>query len=377
MTARGLALVAFAVTLYGQTTVAQTCTGDCDGDGIVRVNELVTGVDILLGVAPFNACQAILCSGGFSINCLIESVANALLGCRTPTATPTPALTCTVSVTPTVTQTPTITRTPTPTRTCPSAPPPATCPADQVVACADQLCSIDCSCGTVTETPTHTRTPSATDGATATATRTPCNHDPTGTPTKTTDCSIAPDNRPCVHPCGNGLCFQGTCIGECTPPPTATATRTPTVLITYRLVDGSTLLITPSTGAPAVPEPLSGTLTVGESEIFVPNTFFDFNIMRIDFHAEGYAITADSRNGDVPRLGCDGQIGIGCVEASTLYSPPTQLYAFVSINGESIKIGGFGPHVYPALNLELCGGPSDQPPCSGPYHVTLFATPED
>jgi hypothetical protein len=99
--------------------------------------------------------------------------------------TPTPAATCTLSTTPTPSLTATVTLPPTPTRTCQSAPPPATCPAGEVVACVDQLCSIDCGCGTVTVTPTPTTTchsqsnePRCTAvrvGQTRTHTASPCN----------------------------------------------------------------------------------------------------------------------------------------------------------------------------------------------------------
>jgi hypothetical protein len=73
---------------------------------------------------------------------------------------------------------------------------------------------------------------------------------------------------------------------------------------------------------------------------------------------------------------------VGCIDASTLYPPPTRLYALVLINGENVTLVGSGPRdsgkYPPALNdLELCGGPSEQPPCEGPYQLTLFAVPEN
>lgn len=265
--------------------LAQQCVGDCDGSGAVIINELILGVNIALGTADVSVCTAFDCPQhlpGIFINCAVEAVDNALLGCRTATAIPstatptcplppqqptcrpdegffcvgepclvcvcgtltptptvtyTPLATCTLSTTPTTSPTPTITATPTPTRTCASASRPATCAAGQVIACADQLCSIDCGCGTVTSTPTPTNTctPGANpppgcsyEGSTRTFTRTPCNHAPTETPTKTTDCSGISDLRPCVHPCGNGVCQYGFCNGECTPSRTSTPLRTPT-----------------------------------------------------------------------------------------------------------------------------------------------------
>ena len=332
--------------------LAQQCVGDCDGDGMVRINELITGVNIALGSAEISVCPAFDCPQplpGIFIDCAVEAVNNALYGCHdtfpTP-VTPSPASTCTLSATPSLTRTPTVTPTPTATRTCPPAPPPATCPAGEVIACTDQLCSVDCGCGTVTSTPTPTNTctpgfnppPGCRyEGDTPTLTLTPCNHEPT-----------------------------------------------PTVPITYRLRDGSMILFTPPTsgGVPAVPEPLSGTFTVVESEL-VPNSFFAFNITGIDFRAEGFTVMNAASGGNTIRFGCLGQIGFGCVEASTLYPPPTALFALVSINGEeNIELVGGGPrdsgNYPPALNdLELCGGPNDQPFCEGPYRLTLFAVPEN
>lgn len=79
------------------------CVGDCNGDGTVRINELILGVNIALGNAAVGTCASFDCPQplpGVFINCAVEAVNNALLGCRT---TP---------VSPTVTATPTRTRKP-------------------------------------------------------------------------------------------------------------------------------------------------------------------------------------------------------------------------------------------------------------------------
>ncbi len=122
---------------------AAVCVGECNGNRVVTVNELITGVNIALGTAPVTACPAfdVDGDGAVGINELIAAVNNLLYGCgvtpptrlptatttatpspsRTPTAadtaTPTPIATATASRT--ATRTATSTRTATPTRTIP------------------------------------------------------------------------------------------------------------------------------------------------------------------------------------------------------------------------------------------------------------------
>jgi hypothetical protein len=71
-------------------TVA-ACVGDCGGDGMVDISDLVLGVNIALGNSPISACAAFACQGDSTvpINCLVSAVNNALNGCpATPTAQP-------------------------------------------------------------------------------------------------------------------------------------------------------------------------------------------------------------------------------------------------------------------------------------------------
>ena len=64
------------------TPVAPACTGDCDGNGRVEVNELVKGVNIALGIFPASACPAFEDPQGIvDIAQLIKGVNNALGGC--------------------------------------------------------------------------------------------------------------------------------------------------------------------------------------------------------------------------------------------------------------------------------------------------------
>ncbi|MGH7788721.1 MAG: hypothetical protein ACRERC_17760, partial [Candidatus Binatia bacterium] len=68
------------------------CTGDCNGDGRVAINELITLVNIALGnIACTDACTGFdACERPISINVLIGAVGSSLSGCpATPTVTET------------------------------------------------------------------------------------------------------------------------------------------------------------------------------------------------------------------------------------------------------------------------------------------------
>jgi hypothetical protein len=92
----GTAVVAALVIACGSAR-AQECVGDCDGNGMVTINELILGVSIALGNQPITACGAFDCQHNETvpINCLIQGVNGALDGCSaavaTSTATPMPA----------------------------------------------------------------------------------------------------------------------------------------------------------------------------------------------------------------------------------------------------------------------------------------------
>lgn len=65
------------------TVVPTSCIGDCDGNGTVTINELITGVGIALGSRPLSACPQFDGDGSatVAINELIAAVNNALTGC--------------------------------------------------------------------------------------------------------------------------------------------------------------------------------------------------------------------------------------------------------------------------------------------------------
>ena len=112
------------------------CVGDCGGRDSVRINDLVVGVNIALGLQPVTNCPAFANGQGkVTVSQLIQGVNNSLRGCPpadTPTATPsntpgeptmTPVVGTATPAVPTLTPvvgTPTIT--PTPGGSCPLTP---------------------------------------------------------------------------------------------------------------------------------------------------------------------------------------------------------------------------------------------------------------
>jgi len=65
------------------TETPPVCAGDCDGDGTVRVDELVRAVAIALGAQPLQTCRAADADadGSVSIGELVRAVGRALEGC--------------------------------------------------------------------------------------------------------------------------------------------------------------------------------------------------------------------------------------------------------------------------------------------------------
>ncbi len=71
------------LTLAGDAS-AQMCTGDCDDTGVVAVNELITGVNILLGATAVSACRQFDRDNTSSVEIdeVVAGVGNALFGCQ-------------------------------------------------------------------------------------------------------------------------------------------------------------------------------------------------------------------------------------------------------------------------------------------------------
>ena len=59
------------------------CAGDCGGDGLVSIDELITGVSIAIGTTPDGQCAAFDADGDglVAVNELVAAVGNALIGC--------------------------------------------------------------------------------------------------------------------------------------------------------------------------------------------------------------------------------------------------------------------------------------------------------
>jgi len=58
------------------------CVGDCDADGTVRIDELLTGVQIALGAQPLDACAGLdQESRQVGVPDIMLAIANALGGC--------------------------------------------------------------------------------------------------------------------------------------------------------------------------------------------------------------------------------------------------------------------------------------------------------
>ncbi len=79
----GLTLALIGVASISTATAQEPCPGDCNEDGAVRVNELVTGVNINLGNADARSCPAVDVdrNGRVAVNELIQAVRSNLEGC--------------------------------------------------------------------------------------------------------------------------------------------------------------------------------------------------------------------------------------------------------------------------------------------------------
>jgi hypothetical protein len=89
-TATASATVAAATATASATVAAATatapprlCAGDCNGDGVIAVNEVIIGVNISLGTAPVSRCPALDgdANGIVQVNELIAAVRSLLNGC--------------------------------------------------------------------------------------------------------------------------------------------------------------------------------------------------------------------------------------------------------------------------------------------------------
>ena len=118
------------------SAIAQTCVGDCDGDGTVQVNELVLGVNIALDDQPLSQCPSLdNGEGRVTVDVLIVAVNNLLEGCGTNATpgTPTPTVTPEAGTTTPTGTPPTATPTGTPATATPTGTPATPTPSSVVV----------------------------------------------------------------------------------------------------------------------------------------------------------------------------------------------------------------------------------------------------
>jgi len=188
-------LAACLLALALASVASAQCTGDCNDDGSVAINELIVGVNIALGSAAVSGCPSfdVNSDGSVAINELIAAVNAALNGCP---ATPTPEATGTATDTATVAE-PTATEPPPPTAT-----------------------AVDTLTATPVETNTATATVASTSTGTAVATATPID---TSTATAVTTATAV--NTATASP-------LATAVDTATPPATATAVATNTAVVT-------------------------------------------------------------------------------------------------------------------------------------------------
>jgi hypothetical protein len=80
---RSNVLITDGVVTVSGTPPPVACVGDCDGDHMVVISELITGVNIALGNSPISTCTAFDPNhdGMVAINELVAAVGNALNGC--------------------------------------------------------------------------------------------------------------------------------------------------------------------------------------------------------------------------------------------------------------------------------------------------------
>jgi len=76
----------------GHASAQDACVGDCNGDGMVSISEILTGVNIALGSEPLSICPSFDTDGNGTLDIqeLLAAVRSAVDGCRAPGPTPTP-----------------------------------------------------------------------------------------------------------------------------------------------------------------------------------------------------------------------------------------------------------------------------------------------
>ena len=172
---------------------ARPCFGDCDSNGTVTIDEVVTGLEIALGSVSLDRCSPFDCdgSGRVRVECILKALDAAVNGCgpgrtRSPTCTSSPASTATPTSTPAATSSATVTVSATATHTAlPSSTPTQTAMPPTSTETATATATFTATRRVVlppsTASPTRTSTAAETSPATATPTETAVNT-PAATP---------------------------------------------------------------------------------------------------------------------------------------------------------------------------------------------------
>lgn len=130
--------VALAVARVSVAGVVPACSGDCAGDGVVSIADLIAGVGIALEHQPALTCPAMDANGDDSVSIaeLIAAVGSALNGCpATPTRTPGTPMPTDTAAPPSATATATATG-------APSAPPSPTPTHTPIVPTPGDFCAL-------------------------------------------------------------------------------------------------------------------------------------------------------------------------------------------------------------------------------------------
>jgi hypothetical protein len=388
------------------TEAIPPCVGDCDGDGAVRVAELILMVNILLGSAPASACPAAPCDDGvfIHVDCELQAVNHALNGCPAPSPTPAASITYHLD------------------RGSLSRFAPHGVPVTQLLSGTFQaaiaqredgerirLTEIDFSGGAIEPsmvTGSGVIDAPAAGPLTMTATLS-FDGEPIelrgeapisalwGSPPTIDQVTVcgAPDGAVTCEAlrAGNasGYALSIRAVPEGTQTPGPTVTPTPVVLTRYRLVEGSSIALRERGSDPTpVPQPLAGTFTVAPCA-FVPNTFFAYVIIDVDLDGGPQYVVS----GGELRVGCPGGVGLGYTDALTLAFPPEVYMGLrLVINGRAVGVGGYGPFDQrqwmfgrpPTLeSLRLCGSPNRSITCGGldagegsAYELLISAVPD-
>ena len=261
------------------------CVGDCDGNGMVTVDELVAGVNLELGYASPVQCPAFDCdhNGHVGVDCIVKAVDAAINGCSSsslPTAS--------VTQTPTATQAALPTETPSahapPTQTPPAETPPAHTPTQVATATAT---ATDTATPVPTATPTQTLPPTPTLHA-PTATSTPT---PTLTLTRTSTLT-PPPTRTATPTASASATETATPVWTATPthsvpPPTRTSTPTATWTRTATASQTATSTATvPATSTPAAPTPTpTGSTTLAPTLANIQTSIFSATCTDLACHS--------------------------------------------------------------------------------------------